>query len=577
MKELVTLDISRIPFSRYGALLALFEPEPGMLTVQWAAKAFNDTIVSIEFFYEGKKVKPQFSTTPVCIKAVYEDAEAVFYIHSDSSIAIDSNGFDYEILPVRGQDEDCYGINHGENCFEMISFSRHFYASTKLFEGEGELYSPEVMESDDEMPQKDHKSELRIRKKHNKVQLVFKLSEEQMLFKNVELNVEQDLAEIEKEWLEFLDKMPQVREEHMNFAEYSWYNLWSSTIRKSRYIPYDVMLMSKKFMCAVWSWDHCFNAMALKESCQELAYQQFMLPYHFQSETGALPDLVSYNNEIYYGVTKPPIHGWAFRKIWKANPKFTTQELQNVYDVMSKQTKWWFDYRDSDGDGIPDYPQGCDSGVDNGSNFLPFGYYVESPDLPSYLILQMETLAELAEKLGRAEEEKYWKERSKKLLDDFLKHSLKDGEFVSKRSHTHEYNEESDNFLNLMPLLIGEYLDKEVVDRMIKRLKERHLTDYGIATESYKNKKYYTADGYWQGPVWAPSTYLLVDALKRLGEKELAKEIAEKYLHMVIDVAHGNYENFNALTGEGLRAPGYTWTAAVTLLLMRELYLGEFD
>lgn len=418
---------------------------------------------------------------------------------------------------------------------------------------------------------------LNIAAENGKVRLVFKLSEEQMLFKNIELDIESDLEKIKAEWLDFASKMPQVKDEHMEFAVYSWYNLWSSVIRKSRYIPYDVMLMSKKFMCSVWSWDHCFNAMALKESFPELSYQQFTIPYLFQSETGALPDLVSYNSEVYYGVTKPPVHGWAFKKIWEKNPQFTRQELESVYRAMSKQTNWWFDYRDSDSDGIPDYPHGCDSGIDNGTNFMKTSYFVESPDLPSYLILQMKTLSELACALGLCDDEKLWNERAEKLLHDFLSHSIENGVFVSKKSHTHTYNEKSENFLNLMPLVIGEYLDKELVDKMIKTLKERHLTDYGISTESYKNKEYYVSDGYWQGPIWAPPTYLFVDALKRLGEKELAKEIAEKYLNMVMNVAHGNFENFGALTGEGLRAPGYTWTASVTLLLMRELYLGEFD
>lgn len=91
--------------------------------------------------------------------------------------------------------------------------------------------------------------------------------------------------------------------------------------------------------CALWSWDNCFNAMALNEICPELAFDQLTLPYRFQSETGVLPDLISYNNEIYYGITKPPIHGWAFSKMIKEH-KFTDDQLAFVYEHMSKQTDW---------------------------------------------------------------------------------------------------------------------------------------------------------------------------------------------------------------------------------------------
>ena len=39
---------------------------------------------------------------------------------------------------------------------------------------------------------------------------------------------------------------------------------------------------------------------------------------------------------------------------------------------------------------------------------------------------------------------------------------------------------------------------------------------------------------------------------------------------MLAFTAGGAYENFDALTGKGWRAPGYTWTASVFLLLMWE-------
>lgn len=90
MDNLISIDISKIPFSRYGSLLALFEDEQNELSVRWVAKTFNDDMFRIAFLYNGEIVKPQFSATPVCVKASYKDAEAVLYIQSDSSIVIGS-------------------------------------------------------------------------------------------------------------------------------------------------------------------------------------------------------------------------------------------------------------------------------------------------------------------------------------------------------------------------------------------------------------------------------------------------------------------------------------------------------
>lgn len=569
-------DVSKLPFSRYGSYLALFEKKKGILSVHWVMKVFNDDTYTIEFLYHGKKVTPEFSMSPICLKAAYRDANAIFYIHSDDSIAIDGEGFDFTIKPKHALLNNCYGTEYGANNFEVISFKKHFFASFKVFQGRGKLSSLKVPVSTTDVTPVDKKSVFKIQQENGHVRLIFHLSDKQLRLSEISMDSERDLNVIEKEWNSFLEKLPNVKEEHREFAECSWYNLWSSVIRKSRFISCDTMLMSKNRMCALWSWDNCFNAMALNETLPELAYKQFTLPYEFQSETGALPDLISYNNEVYYGITKPPVHGWAFEKMRKDHT-FSMEQLQYVYEAMSKQTRWWFDYSDADNDGIPDYPHGCDSGADNGTNFLKLGHFVESPDLPAYLFLQMKVLAQLAKELHLEADETQWNIKAEQLLKRFLDHSIENSIFVSKKSHTHEYNKKSESFLHLMPLIIGEYLNKELVETMLQKLKERHLTEYGISSEAYKNKKYYHKDGYWQGPIWAPSTYLFIDALKRIGEKALAKEIVEKYLNMVIYVAKGNYENYDAKTGRGLRAPGYTWTASVTLLLMKELNAGEFE
>jgi NDP-sugar pyrophosphorylase family protein len=80
----------------------------------------------------------------------------------------------------------------------------------------------------------------------------------------------------------------------------------------------------------------------------------------------------------------------------------------------------------------------------------------------------------------------------------------------------------------------------------------------------------YEYNGYWRGPIWAPSTYLIVDGLNRMGRTEEARLIAKRFVEMCAFKAKGNYENFDPFTGQGLCAPGYTWTASVYLCLLWE-------
>ncbi|MEV4727753.1 MGH1-like glycoside hydrolase domain-containing protein, partial [Micromonospora humida] len=91
-----------------------------------------------------------------------------------------------------------------------------------------------------------------------------------------------------------------------------------------------------------------------------------------------------------------------------------------------------------------------------------------------------------------------------------------------------------------------------------------HLTTHGLATEPTDSPRY-LADGYWRGPIWAPSTVLVEDGLRRAGHTALADEISRRFLALC--ERSGFAENFDAETGKGLRDRAYTWTASSYLSL----------
>ena len=96
---------------------------------------------------------------------------------------------------------------------------------------------------------------------------------------------------------------------------------------------YDAMLMSKKGMNSVWSWDHCFNALAMANISQKIAIEQFLIPFELQSESGVLPDMWNPNSEIVWGVTKPPIHGWCFDKMMDRH-EYSNDVYEKVYNHL---------------------------------------------------------------------------------------------------------------------------------------------------------------------------------------------------------------------------------------------------
>ena len=344
--------------------------------------------------------------------------------------------------------------------------------------------------------------------------------------------------------------------------ELAAYVLWSSVVAPGGHFGRPAMLMSKNWMCQVWSWDHCFNALALAPGHPDLAWDQLMVLFDQQRPDGRLPDSVS-DRLVRWDFAKPPIHGWALRKMMAQPGLVSAERLQEVYEPLCRHTRWWFECRDDDHDGLPQYNHGNDSGWDNGTTFLG-GLPVETPDLAAFLVIQLDTLSEAARRLGRVGESTEWGRKRDALLPLLIERFWRKDRFVALRAADHQVVD-TDSLLPLVPLVLGRRLPPAVAMALVGRLRERFLTAHGLATEWPKSERY-VPDGYWRGPVWAPSTYLIVDGLVDLGEKELAREISLRFVAMA--GRSGMAENFDALTGSGLRDRAYTWTASVVLLLM---------
>lgn len=346
---------------------------------------------------------------------------------------------------------------------------------------------------------------------------------------------------------------------------------WSAVVRREGYLKRDTMYMSKNWMNNVWSWDHCFNAMALAKGNPQLSFDQFMAVFDFQDETGSLPDCVGDAN-IIRNFVKPPVHGIALQYMLENSETLTEERMRLMYEPLIRWTDWWFAYRDDDGDQIPQYHHGNDSGWDNSTVFGE-SPLIEGVDLSAFLVIQYEVLATLSDKLGYPERQMYFAGRSRELLAKMTAHFTTEQGLKSMETGSHRIGD-GDSLLNSLPLVLGRRLPENTGRRIVDGLKEegRFLTKHGFATESLRSK-WYEDDGYWRGPIWAPSTWLLIYGLKAWGEKEFALSISEAYCQMCRK--HGFAENFDAKTGEGLRDKAYTWTSSVFLLLANDIYEEE--
>lgn len=335
------------------------------------------------------------------------------------------------------------------------------------------------------------------------------------------------------------------------------YILWANTVPASGALTRPAVYMSKNHMINIWSWDNAFSALGIAAMDPALAFDQFAVIYDHQHASGLLPDFVN-DREASFAFTKPPVHGWAILRLIEDHPDWLTEPRRTaLLPWLERQLSYWLTFTRKDANSLPAWFHGNDSGWDNASFFAEGGPVV-SPDLPSFLILTCDCLARLDP--SRAA---HWQAEADRLTGLLL--SLWTGETFGTRLAAEPGRlRTDDSLIGFMPLLIGGRLPREMADRLTQRLSQGWITDWGPATERPQSPLY-EPDGYWRGPIWAPTTLLLWDGLRRQNRLDLAADIARRFCRLC--ETSGMAENFDALTGAGLRDRAFAWTSAAYLVL----------
>jgi len=368
----------------------------------------------------------------------------------------------------------------------------------------------------------------------------------------------EQVARVYAKWTEHL---PTVKPPYEPARDLAAYVNWSATVNPLGNLARRTMLMSKMGMCNVFGWDHAFNAIAHCTHDAELAWDQLMVMADRQDEHGKCPDNMN-DRQIMYTFSKPPVQGWALRAMWDENPAMMTPErLAEAYEYLSKWSDWLCNHRTWNGDVLPFYIHGFDSGWDN-STIFDEGVPLVAPDLAAYLVIQLEVLADVARALGREAETATWQARAEKMLAALLDELWRGDRFVGTLRPSGR-TVDCESLITCMPIVLGRRLPDAVQAHLVARIRT-HLTPWGLATENPTSSEY-TPCGYWRGPIWAPSTLLAVSGLADIGESDLVRTIARAFCKMCMQ--NGFAENFDAKTGVGHFDPAYTWTSSVFMIL----------
>jgi Glycogen debranching enzyme len=181
-------------------------------------------------------------------------------------------------------------------------------------------------------------------------------------------------------------------------------------------LAHEGMVPSKTKYVGLWLWDSALHALAFRHIDSTLAQNQLRAMLACQLPDGMLPDAIydegvvsEIGHPIRARVTKPPILAWAAMKLYEHNKDVGF--IREIYPRLCRWNAWWFQQNLDTHTGLAQYSHPYSSGLDD-NPLWDEGMPVVSPDLNTYLVLQMQALSRMAALLGLAGEAESWQTKA---------------------------------------------------------------------------------------------------------------------------------------------------------------------
>lgn len=347
-----------------------------------------------------------------------------------------------------------------------------------------------------------------------------------------------------------------------------------------------------KWFQGFWAWDSWKHAAALALYDPQLAKDQVRAMYDYVEDDGFIPDVVYRDNiieENNYRDTKPPLSAWAVWKIYEADGDKTF--LKELFPKLQKQHRWWYTFRDHDLDGLAEYGSTdgtliaakWESGMDNGVRFdqssllkngkNAYSLNQESVDLNAYLYAEKEYLAKIASVLGLNDEKRQFLNSAAT-----LKIKIQDQFFDEKTGWFYDTSLDGTEVIKVrgsegwIPLFTEAATPEQAARMKEIMMDPKHFNlKVPLQTLDAEHPAFEPDGGYWRGPNWLDQAYFGIVGLQNYGYETEANELAHKLLHNAEGVLMSDKairENYNPLTGEGLEAQNFSWSAGHLLMLL---------
>lgn len=347
-----------------------------------------------------------------------------------------------------------------------------------------------------------------------------------------------------------------------------------------------------KWFQGFWSWDSWKHAVAMVKINPELAKDQIRAMYDYQNKEGMIVDCIFRDTTIEqhnWRDTNPPLSSWAIWEIYQATND--ADFLKEFYSKIVKYHNWWYKHRDYDKDGLCEYGSTdgsliaakWESGMDNAIRFdkckivegSNYSINTESVDLNAYLAKEKGTLSKIANVLKLTESKK-WKQEAN-VLSDRIRTDFYDKE----TGYFFDIDAESGQFLTdalgpegWTPVWCG-IATKDQAKSVAKHMLDTNKfnTKVPLPTIDVSHPAFDPLKGYWRGPVWLDQVWFGIDGLKKYGFSKEAQELTNQLIQNcegLTVLGESIRENYHPLTGKGINAEHFSWSAAHLILLLEK-------
>ncbi|RUT79702.1 MGH1-like glycoside hydrolase domain-containing protein [Ancylomarina longa] len=341
-----------------------------------------------------------------------------------------------------------------------------------------------------------------------------------------------------------------------------------------------------------WSWDSWKQAVALAHFQPQLAKSNIRSLFDYQDKMGMVADCIYFDaSENNWRDTKAPLAAWAVLQIYQETHDLDF--VKEMYPKLVKYHNWWYQNRDHDRNGLCEYGSTdgtliaakWESGMDNAvrfddakmlkNNAHAWSMNQESVDLNAYLYAEKNQLAALALLLDKTAEANTYQEQAKSLKQQIATKFWDEqtGFFYDRALETGKLltiQQGAEGWIPLYTKIASKKQAAAVRNILVDSTKFASYMPF--PTLAADHAKFNPLKGYWRGPVWIDQAYFGIKGLQNYGFKKDADALSENLLQHAEGLLEDApiRENYHPLTGKGLNANHFSWSAAHFLMLLSD-------